>query len=353
MGIKIQKRFSASFTLLELIIVMIILGLIASLAIPRYQNLVEKARSVEGVNVLNNIFRAQERYVYLSNGSYSTEVSELNLSIPAMTYFDQPALDPAGGTISSPPEYLGSIGRKGGLYTLYIYASGDIKCAQGEGIETNYCNAMGYAQVAQEESGEEGGGSEDPPPPSSCFPAGVKITMADNSSKNIEEIKVGDLIQSYDTEKGIYIPGKVVKLDFGFTVGGHKEACASLGNEPALYTINNGLVEFTPEHPFWVKEEGQTKWAALVPDLRQHPQTAPVESIKLKAGQEILVEGKWIRIENISVSREGIPEVKVYNFMVEGTNIYIANGIVVHNKTDGEDSEPGGPIPPLANPFDA
>jgi len=45
----------------------------------------------------------------------------------------------------------------------------------------------------------------------SCFLAGTQITMADSSTKNIEDIQVGDLVQSYNTITNTKIPGVVTE----------------------------------------------------------------------------------------------------------------------------------------------
>lgn len=157
--------------------------------------------------------------------------------------------------------------------------------------------------------------------------------MADGSKKNIEDVREGEMVLSYDVETESYVSREVVFFDDAHKVGseGHVEACAKLGNPPSLYTIND-LIEFTPEHPFYVRENGETKWAALVPDMRQHPQKGDPEELKLKIGQEILINGKWVKIEKLGVSRENVPDTKVYNLIIEGTSTYIANDIVVHNK---------------------
>lgn len=42
-----------------------------------------------------------------------------------------------------------------------------------------------------------------------CLPAGTKITMADNSKKNIEDIQIGEKVKSYDTATGKVVDGNV------------------------------------------------------------------------------------------------------------------------------------------------
>ncbi|WP_324022947.1 phage terminase large subunit [Pasteurella multocida] len=54
-----------------------------------------------------------------------------------------------------------------------------------------------------------------------CFPAGTKVLMADGTDKNIEDVCVGDVVVSFDTDKNEYRINKViagqVKYASGFT----------------------------------------------------------------------------------------------------------------------------------------
>ncbi|MFH1847651.1 MAG: prepilin-type N-terminal cleavage/methylation domain-containing protein [Candidatus Omnitrophota bacterium] len=64
------------FTLIELLVVIIIIGVLATLAIPRYTDLVEKARAAEALNVVGMFRTAQEAY-RLETDVYANQMGDL------------------------------------------------------------------------------------------------------------------------------------------------------------------------------------------------------------------------------------------------------------------------------------
>lgn len=68
------------FTLLELMIVVIIVGILASLAVPRFIDAMQKARKGAATEMLGSIRSAQMRY-YAENTAYSTSMALLDLDM--------------------------------------------------------------------------------------------------------------------------------------------------------------------------------------------------------------------------------------------------------------------------------
>ena len=69
------------FTLTEIMIVVVIIGVLASIAWPRYILVAEKSRTAEAKDVLGRI-RASEIAYYFEYDAYATNITLLSLDIP-------------------------------------------------------------------------------------------------------------------------------------------------------------------------------------------------------------------------------------------------------------------------------
>lgn len=69
-------------TLVELLIVMVIIGIMASLAYPNYREYVARAKRTEAVTALSQIAINQERF-YLSNNTFTTDLTRLGFGASA------------------------------------------------------------------------------------------------------------------------------------------------------------------------------------------------------------------------------------------------------------------------------
>lgn len=70
---------SRGFTLLELLVVLAIVGILASVAYPSYQDSVRQANRSDAIAELQSILAAQERY-FLANREYATALSSLGFA---------------------------------------------------------------------------------------------------------------------------------------------------------------------------------------------------------------------------------------------------------------------------------
>lgn len=72
---------SAGFTLIELLVVVLIIGILASVALPQYTKAVEKSRATQAITSLENLSKAQQAYL-MSTGSFTNDTGKLDIDVP-------------------------------------------------------------------------------------------------------------------------------------------------------------------------------------------------------------------------------------------------------------------------------
>ena len=128
-----MKKKLEGFTLLEIIIVVIVIGILATLGFIQYSKLIEKSRSAEAKRALGEISRAQVAYSE-EYGVYATDFANLSVvatsSCTSTHYFSYSGDDTAAtatrcSTGGKPPDTSES-------YTITLnYSSGEFGGSPG------------------------------------------------------------------------------------------------------------------------------------------------------------------------------------------------------------------------------
>ncbi len=84
----LRSRIKAlrGFTLVELAVVIVIIGVLAAFGVPRFLKSVERSKASEAFAYLSAVRSAQERYLS-REGTYATNITDLDISVSAPKYF--------------------------------------------------------------------------------------------------------------------------------------------------------------------------------------------------------------------------------------------------------------------------
>ena len=109
-----MKNMKKGFTLIELLVVVLIIGILASIAIPQYFKVVEKARVAEAMSLIASVKSAEERFL-ARGGTYTSDFTQLDISYPGMTAGNISTkfytASVANGTCASGPCFLMTVTR--------------------------------------------------------------------------------------------------------------------------------------------------------------------------------------------------------------------------------------------------
>ena len=87
------------FTLVELAVVIIVIGVLAAFAVPRFRDSVERSKASEAFNYLSSFRAAQERFA-ARQGTYSGDIGTLDIQMSEPQYFAVGTVEPgASGSL--------------------------------------------------------------------------------------------------------------------------------------------------------------------------------------------------------------------------------------------------------------
>ena len=94
-----MRKLKGGFTLIELLVVVLIIGILASIAVPQYFKVVEKGKAAEALSELDILHGAQDRFL-ASSGNYCTAAwtgcTGFDITVNTLKYFTVGV--PAAGT---------------------------------------------------------------------------------------------------------------------------------------------------------------------------------------------------------------------------------------------------------------
>ena len=155
-----------------------------------------------------------------------------------------------------------------------------------------------------------------PTPTPCCFDPGSQILMADGTTKNIENITIGDEVLSLNENTGVFISQIVTRI-----VVKHNS------DDLVYVNLSNGVkIGMRAYHPLLTTEG----WKSLRPELAETTLEAGMEVDILKVGDTLIGYKENVKIISID-TRPEIDNYDTYSFSVEGFHNYIVNGVVAHN----------------------
>ena len=122
-----MRNKRSGFTLVELAVVVVIIGVLAAFAVPRFLASVERSKAAEAFNYLSSIQAAQERF-HARQGTYADVVTDLDIKFTPPKYFTVGTIT-AGGTSSLQDSWTLTLTRTGasagyGEYTVIFTQEG-------------------------------------------------------------------------------------------------------------------------------------------------------------------------------------------------------------------------------------
>lgn len=145
-----------------------------------------------------------------------------------------------------------------------------------------------------------------------CFAAGTKVLMADMTAKNVEDIKIGEEIATWDIKTNTTQTATIEKLE---SVKHHSLV---------TYVFASGMkITVTQDHPFLVINKG---WASLKPEKSK--QYKSFESIaKIMIDDVFMTINEYDKLVDI-IYEKGNQDTYTISKLSTGDN-FIANGFVV------------------------
>ncbi|MCR5456138.1 MAG: hypothetical protein K6F33_14235, partial [Bacteroidales bacterium] len=143
-----------------------------------------------------------------------------------------------------------------------------------------------------------------------CFAPGTKVMLADGSSKNIEDIREGDQVMSYNANTHAQEPATV------------EQTASTMHSKLVTYELADGnTITATDDHPL-LTERG---WASVNPTKSANYEG--FESIaKIQVGDKLITASGVATIKSMTVSPESQTTYTITR--LSNGNTFYANGVI-------------------------
>ena len=132
------RQYQEGFTLIELMVVILIIGLLATIVVQNLRSATDKAKRVKAQADISQLKSALDRY-YLDVGSYPTTDQSLNALIAAPTTSGDPPRDWSGPYIEKiPPDPWGNqyfYQSDGDSYVLKSFGADGVEGGEGKNAD--------------------------------------------------------------------------------------------------------------------------------------------------------------------------------------------------------------------------
>lgn len=117
------------FTLIEILVALVIVGILASIALPGYGRVTERSRQAEAISILNVMRGAQLRYS-ADNGTYTSSTANLDIELGTPKFFTYTVPNPIVGDTDLAEATRNSVSQTAGIanYKLKVDRNGNILC---------------------------------------------------------------------------------------------------------------------------------------------------------------------------------------------------------------------------------
>jgi len=136
------RNWQKGFTLTEISVVIIIIGVLAAAAVPAQTYYIKRMTAREGQNILMALYSAQQAHK-IDFGGYTAAIGNLEVEIPAPRYFNVPTVGDGSGSYNCggpAVNWVAGVNSVDADFSLWVLTDGRIICLPCGGVT---CQSIG------------------------------------------------------------------------------------------------------------------------------------------------------------------------------------------------------------------